>query len=493
MKSSLRTLGLLAAVVVAMAACSLNDPTTPTQPSGLTGQNPNVAGTFNGTIRLSGAAQGTADGKTDVFLSATVNDLDGNPTANGTPINISTNFGTLRMLGTDPAGATTSVRALVFNGSVTVALRSAAVGTATVSAWIGDVARNMTVEFQSVSTNLFANLIFVSGTSGSVTVQGTAPLTSTLESTVVDADGDPVAGVTVRFRIIDDSTAGAVAGPAQIVGSGSVLTNTAGKASSLLKIEGVGTVIVVSDVMSKNKVVATSNQVIAHTTTVGETIGMNLTVGTGGTVQNVTAGTSTQLRVAVKDQKSGQLLSGRKIRFTVVSDSATAEAAELATTGITFTDGNGVATNSITARERNSTVVVVAELLNIDNRVEALSNQVVITVTQNIALTLTVGGGATVQDLTAPGTAGIEVSAKDGATSAALSGQRILFVIVSDTSGGAKATLANTQPTLTNGSGVATNAVTATVAGSQVVIVARLLGPGDRVDGESNQVIVNVK
>lgn len=483
----------LVVLALGVTACALDDPSDPTQPASLTGQNPNVNATFDGTIKLSGSAQGTADGQTDTFVSARVNDLSGNPAANGTPVSFVTTFGTVRMLGTDPAGAGSAVQAIVFNGVVTVALRSSAVGVATVTAWIANVSSTVQVDFLPQSSNLFADLIFLTSAAGTVALEGTAPLSATLETTVTNSEGAAVSGATVRFRIIDDSTGGGGARPAEIAGSGTDLTNTSGKATGLLRIDGVGTVIVLSEVLSKNKVVATSNQVIATTTTVGETVGLSLVLGSGGTVANVTAGTSSALRVTVRDQRTGLPLTGRRVNFHVVSDTAQSSKATLANPGVTITDSQGVATNAITATEINSTVVVLAQLLGIDGQVEALSNQVVLTVSQTVGMTLTIAGGTAVGNVIPGSSTGIEVLVRDTSTGAPLTGKSIAFVIVSDTAVVDKAKLASTQLTLTNGVGVASNAVTVEESGSQVVIIARLIGAGGKIEAESNQIVLTVQ
>lgn len=364
---------LLTPLVAFGAACSIDTPTSPTPPTALTGQTDNEEASFDGTLTIFGGGTALADGETDVQIVVEVVDENGNPAQNFTPVNFSTNLGTVRESGTDPALAGSTVRVNTFGGRASVLLRSSNAGIATVTAWIADTATTARVRFEAGPSTDVITLALRSGGVDVSTLQATAPLITTVVAKVEDEDGAPLAGRTVRFRIRTD-TAGA-----RLTGASRTLTDSIGEASSVLEVTGVGTVSLVAELLdASNNVVGESNHAIVTTTAEASAFEMTLVWDAGGTTTSAAVPDTVGMNVTVVDAATGAALSGRRIRFLITSDTATADPAQLAHTGTSNTNGSGVATNAVTVREADSVVVIEAHLVDANGFFVAASNHIVL-------------------------------------------------------------------------------------------------------------------
>jgi adhesin/invasin len=370
--------GLLAialAMLLFVPACKgLSDPTAPSSPSNVDGQNGNEFPTFSGTITLGGSAYaGIADGLTDTFVTAVVRDLTGNPVANGTPISFSTTMGTIRSLGSDPTTAGQAASAIVFNGTVAMAVRSENPGDALITAAIANVASTAMISFSRPQGNLFVSLVLSPAAGDTTTLEGNAPIDVPLTAEVVDDEGQPVSGQPVRFTITEDTTYSA-----RLSGRNSS-TDTTGQGYSVLTVTGVGRVLVeVEAVDEDGEAVATSNQVIVTTRAITETYAIDLTFDDDSTVRTESPGTF-GIEAVIRDIRTGETLAGRRVEFEIVSDTATTDAAELALEGRTSTDSEGIAVNAITTYEADTIVVLVAKL--VEGGETILSNTIILNVT----------------------------------------------------------------------------------------------------------------
>lgn len=378
---SFATAGLLL-LVLAAGACSTSDPSSPNTPTELTGQTPNEGATFSGTISIGGSTTVPADDTTDGFLTAQVLDSQGRPVANGTLVNFSTSLGTVRPVGSDPATAGASTQVAAWGGEASVALRSATPGTAVITVWVANVVRTLTVTFSELPQQLSVSLAFRVGGTDFETVEDTAPTDLSVVATVTDEAGNAVAGRYVRIRIKSDTSATNGAGPASLIGPRRTRTNGAGEAFNVLHIEGEGRVVLIALLLDSagDEIVGQSNQIVATTTAVSQPIVVSLEFTDGGTFATVTAGETAGLIATVTDAQTGLVLSGRRVRFRIVQDTATTTPATLANTDTTFTNGDGQAANAVTGNEAGSTVSIVAELLDANGGVAATSNQVVLAV-----------------------------------------------------------------------------------------------------------------
>lgn len=372
------------AVLFAAQACDTDSGSSPTTPANLTGQNPNTAATFSGTISIAGGGTAPADFATDVVVAVDIRAADGNPVANGTPVWFTTTLGTVRTAGMAPATAGSSVQAIAFGGIATVALRSAVAGTATLIVTVGDKSQTLNIRFTDVQVPAFVSLAIRAGAGDLETLQSTAPLSATLVATVRDIAGLPIAAREVRFRKTSDSTAGTGLGAAAFVGPRRSRTNASGEAVSVVDIKGVGSVSLLADLFDsvRNDIVGESNQVVVTTTAVTGSFAVTLQFGgdEGGTFLSMTEPGSAGLTATVRDQTTGDLLVGRKVRFVISSDTATVLSATLASTGSSLTNDVGEASNAVTTNEAATTVTLVAQLLSSAGAVEAESNQITVVV-----------------------------------------------------------------------------------------------------------------
>ncbi len=394
-RPSVMILMVLIAVLALSPACKTNDPTAPTAPVDLTGNTPNVAGTFSGLISVTGGGIGSADGLTDLIINVRVRDDNGNPVANGTPVNVSIDIGTIRLFGADPATAASSVRAGTFEGNASFAVRSTVTGSGTVTAWIADVATVLRVTFDRVPLEALVDLIFRGGGGDTISVRGVAPTDFTLVGKVKTVDGLAIAGVEVEFHIIEDLTIGSGHGAAFFGSPSRSLTDSAGEAFATILLQGEGTVTLTADVLDPvdGSVIFRSNQVTAIATATQENTAVTLAFDDGTTSTTGAPNVGEGMTATVTDLDSGTVLSGRLVRWTIVEYS-TKDVALRAT----FSDSTpgststlGMAFNTLFGHEPDAIIVVEAELLDdVTSAVQAISNQI----------TLQITGGAPVASFT---------------------------------------------------------------------------------------------
>ena len=182
-------------------------------------------------------------------------------------------------------------------------------------------------------------------------VFGTSAVTDPFRAGIVavavdDETGAPLAGVLIRFRIINDTT-GFVAGvdKARLEGEETTFTNTAGEAFNQLRIVGVGEVVIEADLIdpNTNEVVETSNQIIAVTINIPI---ITLAFGGGATTTVIGPGGTATVTATVTDT-TGMPISGAIVRFNITSDSTggavlsrmTAATGAAGTASITVTNG----------------------------------------------------------------------------------------------------------------------------------------------------------
>lgn len=196
--------------------------------------------------------------------------------------------------------------------------------------------------------------------------------------------------------------------------------------------------------------------------------------------------------VATVTDEDGAALSGRQVRFRIVSDSA---GSSLTASPKGLTDTSGEAANVLKASSIG-TVSLEADLLDGDGNVVGKSNQIVATITNasdEYQVTLTFADGGTFTAAEPGATTGLECEVVDRATGETLSAVKVRFRIVSDSAQTDPAKLAHTGTSLTDGSGVASNAVTAYQTDTRVVIVVDVLDAGGALLAGSNQVVLAVE
>lgn len=363
----------------------LNDPAAPN--STLTGNNPNATATFAGVITLNGQG-GTvpADGTTDILVSARALDAAGNPIANGIAINFATTLGSVRASGADPTTAGTSTPVISFEGKAVVAVRSAASGTAEVTAWIADVASRVVIEFERVPLQGTVDMIFRTATGDSPSIVTTAPTNALLVGIAKDTTGAVLGGVQVRFRIGRDTTASSGKGEAYFGGSPLVLTNSSGEAYNTLFVKGVGEVVVFSRLLdaTTGELIATSGPITLITTEIQATASITLTFDDRSTTGTGTVDTPAGMTAKVFSERTDEVLVGIPVRFRIVSDTTdtpTFDPAELANPLSSSTNSLGEAFNAIIAHDSGAVVVIEVEALDpATGAVIARSNQIVYSV-----------------------------------------------------------------------------------------------------------------
>ena len=377
---------VLMAVAALPLACKTNDPSAPTAPIDLTGNTPNVAGTFSGLITVTGGGVGSADGLSDLVINVRVRDAAGNPVINGTPVNVSVSIGTIRLFGADPATAASSVRAGTFEGNASFAVRSTVTGSGSVTAWIADVASVLNVTFDRVPLEALVDLIFRGAGGDSSSIRGVAPTDFTLVGQAKTPTGLPIAGVEIVFHIVEDLTTPAGHGPAFFGSPNRSSTDTAGEAFASLFVQGEGSVTLTADVLdpADGRILFTSNQVTAITTASQANTSLTLVFDDGTTSTSAAPNDGTGMTATVTDRDSGTVLSGRLVRWAKVEDSTVAGGLQATFSDTTpgRTDTLGRAFNTLFGHEPDAVIVVEAHLLDDSTfAVQAISNQITLQIT----------------------------------------------------------------------------------------------------------------
>lgn len=221
---------------------------------------------------------------------------------------------------------------------------------------------------------------------------------------------------------------------------------------------------------------------------------INLAFRVGGSDSTTVEGNSPFLAavIATVTDEDGALLSGRQVRFRIVSNSADAS---LTGPVRSLTDSNGEAAN-VLRTEGIGTVSLEADLFDANGDIVAESNQIIATITNaadDYEVTLTFADESTTTAIAPGGTIGMMVEVRDRQTSETLAGRRVRFRIVSDTAETDPAELANTSSTLTDGDGVASNAITGYELDTRVVIVVDVLDSSGFFLAGSNQIVLAIE
>lgn len=374
-----------------MAGCDLKNPTSPNEAGDLTGQTTNQQFTFTGTIgvlTISGTL--VADDVSTITISAEIKDAAGAPIQNLTTVTFSANLGGF-VVGVDAGGlaiVASTTTATTFNGLASVAFQSVgrATGTATIVASLGSTTGSTTVvlEVAPVTGNISA--AFGPTAPGTTSATGAAssavPLDQQISAIATDLTSlaAPIAGATMRFRILSDSTDETTTNEPVIFVGGvdTVTTNTLGVGSTVIRVQGPGDVVIVADLVDPNtgQTVATSNSIILVTSG-GNTVPTltlvfdddSTVTSLGGTTADVSIGV-----IATAKDAAGTLLSGSTVRFTIASD--TTGGATLSS-GTATTGGSGTATITATLTTAMQSVVIFAELLDSSGNVVATSNSII--------------------------------------------------------------------------------------------------------------------
>ena len=200
-----------------MVGCDLNNPTSPNSPGDLTGQTTNQQFTFTGTIgvlTISGTL--VADDVSTITITAEVKDEAGNPIQNLTTVTFNANLGGF-VVGVDTDGVNivaSTATATTFNGLASVAFQSfgRATGTATIVASLGLTTGSTTVVLEAAPVTGNISATFGATGTGSTSTTGTASSTVPLDLDISAIAKDltslaaPIAGATMRFRIVTDTT-----------------------------------------------------------------------------------------------------------------------------------------------------------------------------------------------------------------------------------------------------------------------------------------------
>jgi hypothetical protein len=393
-----KTLAVCLLVVSALSVgCSLDNPTSPNTASDLTGQTINQQFSFSGTIGVFNfTATVVADDTSTVTVTAEIRDSAGNLIPNLTQVTFTTNLGGF-VVGVDTNGAAivaSQATASTFSGLASADFVSVgrATGTATVVASLGTVtgSTQLTLEPAPVSGTISAG--FGTAPPGLLTKADVASVAAPLDVDVVALSLDdtvlrePIAGATVRFRIVSDTTdEGTGAPPAAFVADlDEVFSNTAGVANTRIRVQGPGDVVIAADLIDPNtgSVVSISNSLIL-TTTAGATSPTlsavfeddSTSISLGGTVDPA----STSI-IATAKTAAGAALANATVRFTITSD--TTGTAILGggggTSATTTTGGDGTGAITVTLTKATQIVVIRVELLDSDGNVVAVGNDLVV-------------------------------------------------------------------------------------------------------------------
>jgi hypothetical protein len=374
------------ALVLALAACpGLSDPASPD--TSLTGTNPNATATFSGVITLNGGGGAVpADGTSDFLVQAVITDNTGAPVANGVVVNFATSLGSVRASGSDPATAGSSTPVSTFEGKAVVALRSTAAGVANVTAWIADVARTVTVRFDHAAVNGTVDVVFREAGTDVPTITTTAPADALVVARALDELGAALGGMTIRFKIERDTTGGAGVGGAYWGAPPKTPTNSSGEAYNTLFVKGVGEVVAFARLHDPltDELIASSGAITLITTQIQAEASMTLEFDDGSTTTAGTVGLPSGINAVVTSERTGQVLVGIPVKFSIIGDSTDTTAfdrAELAANGDTFTDSVGQAINAVIAYDSGAVVVIEAVARDPATReVIARSNQIVYSV-----------------------------------------------------------------------------------------------------------------
>ena len=371
-------------LVTVLPGCDLTTPSSPNDPSNLTGQTANQTFTFTGTLNVSSAADTlAADDTSTVLFVVEVKDSSGGPIQNLTTVGFSTDLGAFIVGGLLFATA----QVTTFNGTAEIFFQSAnrQTGTATVTASLGTVSSSSSITLTPAPVEGTIALAFgTDGSSGTVTMSGVAstasPLDANIGVTAEDFQGVPIVGADVSFRIIEDTTADISSNPnAEFVASRHTTTGVDGSAVNILRAFGAGTVVVVADLFDPNTgaLVATSSRIILTTST-------SFLVGllfSNGTASLSGAAPLTDVITATVTDTSGTGQLGRTVRFTITADST--DTGATLSTSLGTTDANGkISTTLIVpddASGTGSSVAIVAEVLDLSGAVLTTSNVIIAT------------------------------------------------------------------------------------------------------------------
>jgi hypothetical protein len=357
-----------------MAGCDLNNPTSPNNASQLTGQNTNQSFSFSGTITVSKSAGSVdADDVTTVTIIATVRDASGNPVPNLTTVTFSTDLGAF-FVEEQTSGDAGTVRivspvfqATTFNGQAQAEFQSSGriIGTARITASLGGVSGSTTVALEPAPVAGTIGLTFGASGEGDITATGSANQNAPLEKTVSvvakDFDDNPIAGATVKFRIVEDTTE--PNRPAVWVSSNTSSTGPDGIAANIVRVSGPGVVAMEADMIDPitGNLVATSNRIILTTTADEE---LTLAFANGATTYSANAAYSVGISALLRDY-NGDVVAGKRVVFSIDSDTTTG--ATLSKTSVdTGQDGRAGVTLTVPSI---GSVTVKAALLDADGSV----------------------------------------------------------------------------------------------------------------------------
>jgi hypothetical protein len=304
--------------------CSLDSPSSPNSPGDLQGNVPNVDTSFQGTVRIS--VPGTvlpADDNSALSVTAVVEDGDGNPASNLTPVIFRTTLGTFGDPSADYAATTVTVNS--FGGRATAELRSfqQTTGTATVVASVGNVSAQVEINLGYVQARGFLSLAFRLQGQDFFNMTGVAspadPFRVGIVAMATDPSGNPLPGARVTFRIVVDDTTGSAAGPARLEGQPTSFTDADGEGFNQLQVVGVGRVVLEADLVDAitGAIISTSNQIIMTTIS---TVQLKLTINNGGTA---TGGSSKNLKAEATDA-SGKVVPYVFVKFELQADATSA-------------------------------------------------------------------------------------------------------------------------------------------------------------------------
>lgn len=321
---------------------------------------------------------------------------------------------------------------------------------------------------------------------------GSAPANGLTDVGVVvevkDAQGNPAQNLTQVTFSTSLGTIRASGTDPLTAGSAVTVTTWGGNAGALLRSETAGTAVVSVSLADKVASATVEFEPTASTDVI------TLAFRSGGADASTLEGTTpflTTIVASVADETNDPV-AGEVVRFRIVANSA---GAELTASRKTNTDAAGEAFNVLRASQVG-TVAVVAELLDSSDNVIKESNQIVATITaesHDFQVTLVWSDDSTTTSATVPETVGMTATVVDASSGETLAGRRVRFRIVRDSATTDPAELAETQTTLTDGSGVASNAVTVREGDTVVTIQADLIASDGTHLATSNQIVLEAE
>lgn len=366
--------------------CDLDSPASPNDPDDLTGQTTNQSFTFNGSIIV--AASGTsitADDTESVTVVATIRDASGDPVPNLTTVTFSSNIG--GFLSTDAAGNPVilpAVNATTFNGQATATFlsRGRIAGPAIITVSLGTVTGSTSVNLEIEPVEGSLSLAFGTSGEGTITMSGVAteasPLDATVGVTAEDTEGNPIAGATVRFIIVHDSTDEQTDNDAaEWLAGSSATTGSSGTAANVLRVFGPGDIVIEAQIFDPNlgTVVATSNRIFLTTK---KSFIASLAFSGGGS-SFTAAAPYTQGIVATATDLQGNPQEGLTVRFEITDD--TTDGGASLSTSVGVTDASGTVTSSVTvpddAAGAGSAVSIQMSIVDSSGAVLATSNVII--------------------------------------------------------------------------------------------------------------------